>query len=240
MTNGTIQNRDSFLKNIASQLNRERRHSGVERPNWQHQAQWRVLANLNQDELVEVLKEQCKVIHTDFVQTDQANLNRNLLTAIQRYHGKSVIRSDDVRFDEFGLTEAFSQFETEHHMNVHTWHAENREESVSIAEQADVGITFCDRTLAESGTVVLFNDEGKGRSVSLLPATYIAIIPKSTIVPRMSQVTREIHHRSEKGERIASCINFITGPSNSADIEMNLVVGVHGPIKVTYIVVEDK
>ncbi|MRH43756.1 lactate utilization protein C [Aquibacillus halophilus] len=238
MAKGEIKNRESFLDTIANNLARPRKTSGVERPKWSNQVQWNVLANYTQDELLDVLEKQCDSIHTDLVRTSENDLSQALRNVIEGFGGKSVMTWDDSRFNSFGLADSFRAWKQDG-IDVHKWDASNGDQSIQLAEQADVGITFSDITLAESGTVVLFSDQGKGRSVSLLPATYIAIIPKSTIVPRMTQATREIHQRVENGERIASCVNFISGPSNSADIEMNLVVGVHGPIKATYIVVED-
>lgn len=120
------------------------------------------------------------------------------------------------------------------------WDAEQGAKNIEKAEQANVGITFSEITLAESATVVLYASEHAGRSVSLLPTTYIAIIPKSSIVPRMTQASDILKQQIRDGVTVPSCINYITGPSNSADIEMDLVVGVHAPVKAAYILVNDR
>ncbi len=124
-------------------------------------------------------------------------------------------------------------------MNVYEWDYKKGEENIRMAEKANVGITISEMTLAESGTVVIYSNENRGRSINFLPASYIALIPKSTIVPRMTQAARKMRAIEQQGGKVPSCINFITGPSNSADIELNLVVGVHGPIKAAYIVIND-
>ncbi|WP_078409202.1 LutC/YkgG family protein [Priestia abyssalis] len=240
MTVGTIQNRDTFLNNIAEQLGRSRRTEGVTRPVWKHQPQHDVYKGWTQDELAQQLKDYCPRIYTDYEETSAAGLVDTLKRVVEGYGGGPVVTWNDPRFEEYGLSHLMKEEWKSKQVDVHVWNPEIGEENVRKAEQANVGITFSDMTLAESGTVVLFSGNGKGRSVSLLPATYIAIIPKSTIVPRITQAAQYVHGLVESGEDIASCINFITGPSNSADIEMNLVVGVHGPIKATYIIVNDK
>ncbi|RSL34815.1 lactate utilization protein C [Salibacterium salarium] len=234
MSRGTIYNRDSFLNNIAEKLGRKRRSTGVERPNYEIQPQWDVMADYSTDQLIEVLKQQCTVIHTDVKETDKEGLTDVIDSIMKEYGAAKAATWDDTRFSEFGL-DSFLQRD-----DVSVWGSSPEEDDVRITEQADIGITFADYTLAESGTVVLMNGGGKGQSVSLLPTYYIALIPISTIVPRMSQVTSVIHEQVAAGQRVPSCINFISGPSNSADIEMSLVVGVHGPVRATYILIDDR
>ncbi|WP_264805009.1 LutC/YkgG family protein [Cytobacillus sp. NCCP-133] len=235
---GQVYNRNSFLDNLAKNLGRDRRRQ-VEKPAWNHNPQWDVLKDASPDELVEVLKQQCLRIHTDVHETVSAELPSLIPHLIKEYGGKSVVTWDDPRFDEYGLSGLTGELSGDE-IAVHVWDCEVVEENLAFSATADVGITFSDATLAESGTVVLFSDKGKGRAVSLLPVIYFAIIPKSTIVPRMTQVAKQVHDKVEKGEPVPSCVNFISGPSNSADIEMNLIVGVHGPVQAVYIIVDDK
>lgn len=176
------------------------------------------------------MKQHSIAIHTDIVETNSAELNEVLAHVIDTYGGGEVIAWNDPRFDELNID--LKRYDT------FIWDEDKGAENIEVAERANIGITFSDVTLAESATVVLYADKGKGRSVSLLPATYVAIIPKSTIVPRFTQAAEQINLRNNDSD-FPTCINLITGPSNSADIEMKLVVGVHGPIKATYIIVED-
>lgn len=233
MAIGQIHNRGSFLDKLAKNLGRDRRVEVV-KPEWQHNPQWEVYKGYSQDELAAVLKKQCELIHTEVHETVTSELSTLIPHLIKQYGGKSVVSWDDPRFEEAGLAD-IGDGDLTHHV----WNTEAGDENLAFSAVADVGITFSDITLAESGTVVLFSDRGKGRAVSLLPAIYIAIIPKSTIVPRMTQAAKSIHDKIESGELVASCVNFISGPSNSADIEMNLIVGVHGPVKATYVIVDD-
>lgn len=236
---GTIKNRDVFLSNIAKQLGRTQK-TELARPTWQYQPQDRILKEATKDELVEVLVEQCKNIHTDIVISNTANLPADLQKVVENFGGNSVITWKDERFKSYGLSSLMTEQWPQKNIQLYKWNSEQPEENVRQAEKANIGITISEITLAESGTAVLFSDKDKGRSVSFLPEKSIILIPKSTIVPRMTQAARLISEKVRNGEQIASCINFITGPSNSADIEMILIVGVHGPIKATYLVIEDQ
>ncbi|MFB5197085.1 lactate utilization protein C [Neobacillus sp. KR4-4] len=236
---GTIHNRDKFLNQIAGSLGRPRISSPVERPAWKFQPQYEVLKDATQDELLEVLKEQCEKIHTRLYVTDSNDLPSVLNEVVSGFGGGPIVTWKDERFSKWGLDPLIKKEWPAQNIEVYEWNHSKGHQNIAKAEKANVGITISEITLAESGTVVLFSDENKGRTVSFLPATYIALIPKSTLVPRITQASQKMREIHKKTGHVASCINFITGPSNSADIELNLVVGVHGPVKASYIVIND-
>ena len=224
-----IENREQFLQTIATQLGRQKPKTAKPERNWKHQPQLEVLKGATADELVAILVEQCANIHTTIHVCDQSQLPNTFKEVCEAFGKGTILYSEDARYEELGLTPVLTS------RQAIAWSPENGQDTIAIAEQAKIGVVISDLTLAESGTIMLQSSSKRGRSLSFLPENSIAIIPKSSIVPRMTQAAQFL--RTQKN--VASCINFITGPSNSADIEMNLVVGVHGPIRMTYIVVTD-
>jgi L-lactate dehydrogenase complex protein LldG len=101
-------------------------------------------------------------------------------------------------------------------------------------------VTGVDWALAETGTLVLVSGRGRPRSTSLLPATHVAVFGRDRLVESLEQVGTmlEALHVDPSLTMSGAVINFITGPSRTADIELTLTRGVHGPKEVHAIFVE--
>ncbi len=99
----------------------------------------------------------------------------------------------------------------------------------------EVGITSADYALADTGSLVIFTESNESRLLSLLPPCHIEVIESSRIVPSLDDVLRL---RPLPGGESSAMI-VITGPSRTADIEMRLVRGVHGPGEIHAIIIVD-
>ena len=89
----------------------------------------------------------------------------------------------------------------------------------------DAGVTDVYAAVAETGSLVIKNSPKHGRALSLVPAVHVAIVEPKNLVGDLVDLF-------EKLGRDGGGATIITGPSKTADIEMDLVVGVHGPGKV--------
>ena len=85
----------------------------------------------------------------------------------------------------------------------------------------DLGVTEADYLLPETGTLVLCSSKLKPRAVSLLPRIHLAIVRPEMLRADMHQVFAEA--------KDGNYLLFITGPSRTADIELTVTLGVHGP-----------
>ncbi|MCL5116567.1 MAG: lactate utilization protein [Firmicutes bacterium] len=99
----------------------------------------------------------------------------------------------------------------------------------SLIMDSQLGFTGVSFALAETGTVVLAEDSGYGRLVSNMVTRHVALIPENRIVENWEEALQTM--RRVVG-RIPRIMSFISGPSQTADIQGTLVRGMHGPVQV--------
>ncbi len=109
-----------------------------------------------------------------------------------------------------------------------------------MAAEAEIGVTGVDIAVAETGSLVVISGSGRARVASLLPPYHVAIFGKTALVESLEQVgvILEALHREPDRSMSGASISFITGPSRTADIELTLTRGVHGPKEVHAIFIE--
>lgn len=92
-------------------------------------------------------------------------------------------------------------------------------------ESVEIGVTAVDAAIAETGTLVLVSRTEQPRLASLLPPVHVALVRAEQVVATLGTLFTK--HRSWFDT--SSCIQLITGPSRTGDIELKLTLGVHGP-----------
>ena len=114
-------------------------------------------------------------------------------------------------------------------------HSEGRSRE-SLRERvamSGMGITGVDYAIAETGSAVIVPRKGLGRLVSLVPPVHVALVRPEDVIESLDDLflLRRLEYMRNGGDK-GPYLNFITGPSRTADIEQTIVVGVHGPKEV--------
>ncbi len=144
---------------------------------------------------------------------------REYVVSLAREKGAELlVRWDSEELDRLGVDGPLKEAGVE----VVVWHdlGDFREATA----RADVGLSTAEWAIAETGSLVLTSGPGRGRAVTLLPPTYVAIVFAENVLRTVSEAIGKYD-----GSTLPANVCFHTGPSRSGDIEMSLVIGMHGP-----------
>ena len=111
----------------------------------------------------------------------------------------------------------------------------DRPYDINALEACDVGISECDALIAQTGSVLVTSRSAGGRALSVLPPHHVVLARREQLLPDLPTAFELL--KKKYGANYPSMISFITGPSRTGDIERILVLGAHGPKKLTILCV---
>jgi len=106
-------------------------------------------------------------------------------------------------------------------------------ETIQTSSQVRAGLTGASAAIAETGSILVLGGPGRPLTASLLPEIHIALLREKDVYEQLGQV-----FQIEEIRRAPTAV-LVSGPSRTADIEMTLTIGVHGPGELQVICVVD-
>jgi len=104
-------------------------------------------------------------------------------------------------------------------------------------ENIEVAFTICETLVARTGSIFVSSANLSGRRLTIYPPHHAVIAVASQIVPDIEDALNQMHRIYAAG--LPSMLSLITGPSRTADIEKTLVLGAHGPKRLTLFLLDD-
>jgi L-lactate dehydrogenase complex protein LldG len=110
--------------------------------------------------------------------------------------------------------------------------SQGKEDLVPLLGDVDLGITSCQFAISDTGTLVLEGEKERNRLLSLLPPVHIVVLYPDQVLGSLTEVLR-----SMDSKKLDQAVTLVTGPSRTADIELTLTKGVHGPREIHAVVI---
>jgi L-lactate utilization protein LutC len=117
--------------------------------------------------------------------------------------------------------------------------SELMEEYKQALIKADIGVTGAEYAIADTGTLVLISGGEQHRLISLVPPVHICLLNADRILPDLSALITRVRFERYSSDSPPQAMTFITGSSRTADIELTLTRGVHGPREVHVVLTID-
>jgi len=170
---------------------------------------------LPSDNLVACFRERAIKLSSDVLETDD---RMEVPTLLARYLGERKLPVSGVCWPS--LAEL-------------PWNAANLEMQSRPATNRDlVGVTGAFCAIAETGTLMMLSGAETPATTSLLPETHVAVLDPRRIVATMEDAWDLLRKECKQPPR---AVNFVSGPSRTADIEQTVTLGAHGPYRVLLI-----
>ena len=211
-------NKDAFLREIRAKLLATRLNA-VHLPSEEATAHTR-LASGERPALIEKFVQAAEAAEmVTYRCGDAVSLRKQLTDLIDRLQSRRIVLGKDVLVEELGLQGMIAAIDGVEIISFQASGASPRE----AAFAADCGITVADAAVAETGSLILRSSEKSPLLFSLAPIVHICILEAQHLVADLLDFLRP--------ESLSNgTVTLVTGPSKTADIEMTLVRGAHGPM----------
>ncbi len=224
----------SSRETILDKLRAARRPFADAPPRPQHYLDVTVQADESPAALLERFSRELADLHGEVIPvTGDDEARAKVLELLAAHHATSILAWDFAYIPVEGLEAAIREAGIS--ILQPDAHDELRMETLAASAEAQVGLTGADAAAATTGTLIFTTAPGKGRLPTVLAPVHVAVIRLDQIVTRLeSWLAAQRAAGLSPGETSNVC--FVSGPSRTGDIEMELILGVHGPGKVQVIV----
>jgi len=184
----------------------------------------------SRDEKVKILKASLESVHSEVYLVEEHNWVDTLADLVKSKQIKTLLYSPEIPIGK-DIAASFSKGDSG--LPALVEYTGTIEEFKSQLFSIDAAVTVAKGAIAENGAIFLWPNQHEPRLMSLVPPIHIVVLKSDTIFNTFSEVLKE----EKWSEGMPTNVVFISGPSKTADIELVLAYGVHGPKELVVIII---